>query len=316
METLTTLEGRYLDHHRAMGSSPKTITHYVNTFLIFHRFLSARQIEPTSACLTTATCNAFAGWLRETPTRPRRGSTQRSVVTTHGHLKDLRAFVRWLYGEELIEQLPKVPIPKLPRTLFPILSDDELTMIFTCAQTDPISEIGKRNRALVMFMLDTGVRLAEVASLTPADLYLADNMAKIWGKGSRERFVFFSSTTAESLRLWLGVRGDDEGSLFWLKPSGVRMVLERIKKDTGIPVLHPHQLRHTALTMLVRNKVGIHSVRRIAGHSSLAVTEQYLSLSTEDLRQEHRSASPVDHILGETNAPPRARRRLSQRKAS
>lgn len=57
--------------------------------------------------------NGFAAYLRETPTRPVRGNTQRSVVTTHGHLKDMRAFVRWLHEERHIPELPKVPIPKL-----------------------------------------------------------------------------------------------------------------------------------------------------------------------------------------------------------
>src|SRR5680860_196827 len=102
-------------------------------------------------------------------------------------------------------------------------------------------------------------------------------MAKIRGKGSRERFVFFSEHSNEAIRLWLSVRGEDEGSFFWLRAAGVRMLFERIKQETGIPILHAHQIRHTALTILVRNKVGIHSVKRMAGHSTLTVTERYLS---------------------------------------
>ncbi len=316
MQSLVELETRYLDHHRAVGSSFKTIIHYENTFHIFHRFLKENDTDVTSSVLVSATFNAFAGFLRETPTKGYRGTTQRSVVTVHGHLKDMRAFVRWLHEEGLLPAVPKVPMPKLPQTLFPVLTDAELRQILQSQQLNVTTEIGKRNRALVMFMLDTGVRLAEVAGLKREDLYFNEGMAKIRGKGSRERFVFYSSTTADHLRLWLTIRGEDDGPLFWLQSAGVRMVLERIKKETGIPVLHAHQIRHTALTMLVRNKVGIHSVRRIAGHSSLSVTERYLSLSNQDLRDEHRSASPVDQLMGHVEAPRASKRRLQHRKAS
>jgi site-specific recombinase XerD len=316
MHTLAELEGWYLDHHRAVGSSPKTVTHYHNTFLIFDRYLESTSQPRSGEVLTSATMNAFAAFLRATPTKGMRGKTERSVVTVHGHLKDLRAFVRWLHAEGHLADLPKVPLPKLPRTLFPVLSDEELARIYHSRQLSIETEIGKRNRALFSFMLDTGVRLAEVTGLTYEDLYLTDGMAKIWGKGSRERFVFFSTATADAIKLWLSVRGRDAGSLFWLKAAGVRMVLERIKDETGIPVLHAHQIRHTALTILVRNRVGIHSVRRMAGHSSLAVTERYLSLSTEDLRQEHAAASPVDQLVSRVEPERHKPRRLGHRRAA
>lgn len=170
MRRLTELEGLYLDHHRALGSSPKTITHYRNTFITFHRFLDSVGKDKTADVLVSATFNAFAGYLRESPSKLMRGSTQRSIVTTHGHLKDMRAFVRWLYEEGHLHEVPKVPIPKLPQTLFPVLTEAELAAIYQSKQlaTDP--EIGKRNRALFSFMLDTGVRLAEVTGLRYEDL--------------------------------------------------------------------------------------------------------------------------------------------------
>jgi len=316
MQSLAQMEGYYLDHHRAVGSSYKTVIHYQNTFIIFHRFLTETGKAADSSILVSAIFNAFAAFLRETPTTGYRGQTQRSVVTTHGHLKDMRAFVRWLYEEGHLAEVPKVPMPKLPQTLFPILTDAEMSQIFQSRQLDIETEIGKRNRALFSFMLDTGVRLGEITGLKYEDLFLSDGMAKIRGKGSRERFVFYSATTGDYLKLWLSVRGREEGSLFWLKPAGIRQVLERIKRETGIAILHAHQIRHTALTMLIRNKVGIHSVKRIAGHSSLAVTERYLSLSNEDLREEHAGASPVDQMLRLVEPERKKERRLRHHKSA
>ena len=72
-----------------------------------------------------------------------------------------------------------MPIPKLPQTLFPVLTDTELSQIFQSRQLSTDTEIGKRNRALLAFMLDTGVRLAEVPGLKYEDVYLSDGMAKI-----------------------------------------------------------------------------------------------------------------------------------------
>ena len=110
-------------------------------------------------------------------------------------------------------------------------------------------------RALVAF-LDTGVRLSEAAGVKLSHISLKDGSAKIRGKGSKERLVYFSDGVAEVIRRWLTIRGeDDEQPLFWLKPSGVRMLFKRIKGETGLDLFTPHQVRHTGLTMLVRNGV-------------------------------------------------------------
>jgi len=105
MQPLVELEDVYLDHQRPVGSSPKTITHYRNTFLIFHRFLESTGQVKEASLLTSAVMNGFAGYLRETPSREIRGNTQRSIVTTHGHLKDKRAFVCYLREEGHLEQV-------------------------------------------------------------------------------------------------------------------------------------------------------------------------------------------------------------------
>lgn len=70
-------------------------------------------------------------------------------------------------------------------------------------------------------MLDTGLRRAEVAGVTVADLDLTDHLVKVRGKGNKERRVPFSSGGAERLKAWPAVRGEEEGALFWLNPSGI-----------------------------------------------------------------------------------------------
>lgn len=178
---LDALERQYLDHHRALGHSSKTISHYQDSFASFRRFLAELNYAETSQALTTAVITEFAGWLRTTPTRGWRGSTDRSEFGLHGTMKDLRAFCNWLVTVEFLDRAPKVLVPKLPQTLFPVLSDADLLKIFSTRQLSSKTEIGCRNRALIAFMLDTGVRLSEVTSLTLDDLDLKEGMAKVVG---------------------------------------------------------------------------------------------------------------------------------------
>ena len=295
--SLDYLFNTYIDHHKARGSAKGTITHYTGTQKVFYLFLEEHQLPKDKTSLTAPVITQFSRWMMNTPTRGWRGDTQRSINTIHGHLRDIRAIARWLHDEELIERVPKVTLPKLPNTLFPILETDDLQKVFSCTLLNPHTETGIRNRALFAFMLDTAVRRNEAATLEWSNLNISDGSARILGKGNKERYVFFSNETTRFLRAWLQVRGEEDGTVFWLKDAGIRMLFDRIKRETQLEVFHAHQIRHTAITMMVRKGVDLHTVRRIAGHSTLTVTEQYLSLSTDDLKHNHSTASPVDQLL-------------------
>lgn len=309
MHSLIQLEEQCLRHHEALGHSPKTSYHYFETFKILHRFLEEREYPLDTSCLTTARMQEFSRWLRDTPTRGFRGSTERSVHGIYGIMKDLRAFVHWINEETDLSLTVKVPIPKLPQTLFPILSESDLQRIFSCKLVASNSELAKRNRALISFMLDTGVRLSEVANLLPSDLQLKEGQAKVRGKGNKERMVFFSDGVTEALSTWMAIRGNGEEAVFWLKPAGIRMVMERVRAQVGLPMLTAHQIRHTASTMLVRKHADIHTVKRILGHAQLSTVELYLSLDNEDLKRKHEAASPFEQIRS-TMEPEKRRRRL------
>lgn len=311
VEDLASLEARYLAHHRALGHSPKTVSHYQDTFLVFERFLTEAGIASDLAAVATDTMRAFAAWLRESPSRGWRGRDHRSEAGIHGILVDLRAFGNWLVAEELLDKPPKVPVPKLPQTFFPVLSDDDLARVFACKQLDPRTEIGTRNRALIAFMLDTGVRRTEAVNLMLAELDAKEGTARVVGKGRKERMVFFAPATAELLKRWLAIRGDEPGSLFWLASEGIRMLFVRIRRETGLAVFHPHQIRHTTATNLLRGGADTHSVRRMLGHASVVTTEKYLSLSTQDLKDKHTVASPYARLSERLEPTPiRGKRRL------
>ena len=161
--------------------------------------------------------NIFAGWLRATPTRVWRGKTERSVFGVHGALKDVNAFMRWCLEDRLIDAVPKVPIPRLPQTPFPVFTETELRLVFHSTYLSGNSELATRNRSLMAFMLNTGVRLSETAGLSMANLNIKTAEAKIRCKGNKERMVYFSESVSDLLKRWLAIRGDEPRAVFSLE---------------------------------------------------------------------------------------------------
>lgn len=310
---LADVQKLFIDSRVSRGHSPQTVDRYNETFRDFTRYITETESDTTTAILTLAGIRGFGTWLREpNQLRPKKGHTHRSVHSVHGRLRDMKAFTRWLVEEELLQKAPKIELPKLPEELFPILTNEQLQTLFKCPQLSSTGDAGIRNRAIIFLMLDTGIRLGEAAGLTPADIELGDCLMTVTGKGSKTRRVPFSDGVGLVLREWLAIRGDEPGDLFWLSAAGIQSLFVRMRKETGLPV-HPHLLRHQAATMLVRNHADIHTVKRLLGHSSITVTEKYLSMSTQDLQDKHRASSPYESLreLVTPVAKKPARRRLS-----
>jgi len=259
---LAPLEAAYLNDHRTRNSSVKTILRYEQTFADFHRYLEVKDLKATSAVLTTDGLSGFSGWLRTTPIKGWRGSTERSINGTHDRLRDMKAFTRWLCAEEYIEKAPKVLLPKLPDGLFPILSEDQVTTLMRCRHLSGGGEQAFRNLALFALMVETGLRLSEAASIKMSDLDMPSATIQVWGKRHKQRRVFFTPVVETKLNDWLKVRFQDDDSLFQLTSRGIQQVFVRIAGETGIPI-HPHKLRHQAATYMVRSHANTHTVKRI-----------------------------------------------------
>ncbi len=311
---LTDLVDRYLTQHCARGSSRNTIARYEATFALFARFLAEQGTAPDSRALTSETVQRFTVWLRATPIRLQRGTSQRSEAGIHAHLRDMRAFVRWLTEEGVLTRPVRVALPKLPERLFPILATAELASVWESKYLTGRSALATRNRALVALMLDTGLRRSEVAALRLEDVSLDDCLLTVIGKGNKQRRVPFSTSVMHLVRDWLAVRGQEPGSLFWLSSASVRTVFRRIQEETGLERFHPHQLRHQAASMMVRANADVFAVQRILGHADLATTQRYVTQNDADIRAKHAAASPFERLQGilVVDAPPaRKRKRLS-----
>jgi len=293
----------YVGDHRSRNSSPATIAHYQATMADYARFVADTGRAGTLGELTRETLQAFHAWLVATPLRkPWRGSTVRAARSIQGQLKDIRAILAWAVEHEYLDKAPRVALPKVPYRLFPIFTDAELVTLFSCPHLTSKGAQGVRNRAILATLLDSGIRLAELVGLKPADLLLDDGLITVIGKGDRARIVPVSSSVVAYLRDWLAVRGTDDGTLFWLTRDGVKMLMRRIRAETGL-MLHSHKLRHTAATKLVRSGIDLHTVRRILGHQQLSTVEIYLSLSNDDIKAKHNAASPFESVRAQMPVP-------------
>ena len=299
--TLRTVIAEYRDALRVAGRSPRTIRWYGDLLEEFVRFVE-RDGGPAS--LDDLRPAVVRRWLlaaqasRSVPLAP---------ASLAGRVRTVRAFGSWVTREfELLASpLAGLPVPRVPQVLVASLREDDLRALLRATETSAHPE---RDRAIVLLLLDTGLRLAEAAGLRVGDVDLVEGRATVMGKGARQRMVPIGRRTRQALRRILAPRGQVETGdpLFLatdggaLTAHGVQQVFRRLARRERLSVrCSPHVLRHTFARSFLRNGGDVFSLQRILGHSprSLQVTRRYLDLDDDDLRAVHRSVSPVDRLL-------------------
>lgn len=162
---------------------------------------------------------------------------------------------------------------------------------------------GLRDEALLLFMLDTGPRANEVCTLAVGDVSWQQRLAKVVGKGAKERYVPFSAATAKAMqRYMLRARAGESDRLFLseegpaLTTSGLLQLCQRIGHEAGVE-LHPHKCRHTFAISCLRSGASVFALQKTLGHTTLDMSLRYASVMTEDLVNNHKPHSPVATLL-------------------
>ncbi|HXT00337.1 MAG TPA: tyrosine-type recombinase/integrase [Elusimicrobiota bacterium] len=235
----------------------------------------------------------------------RRGQASETVARTYG---GLRCAFRFWKREGLIADDPmeRVERPRRERVLIRPFSPEQASRLI--AGPDARTSHGLRDRAMMMLMLDSGLRISELLSLEAGRVDWLNCNAIVMGKGRKERSVPFSAKTAQALleyaqsrsnspiksdRLFLGKTG---------KPicrSKARKLILRYGRAAGIEGvrLSPHTLRHTFAVLYIRNGGDSFSLQEILGHSSLEMTRRYVNLASRDVAEQHKKFSPVNQLL-------------------
>jgi integrase/recombinase XerD len=283
---------RYLRHHKAKNSSPKTVAYYQEAVgRSLARFLRDRG---HSLKLEDLTQDDVLDWIDDQRSR------NLSQKTVHTRVIAVKAFTRWCVEEEW---LPKDPLAKLKRpqvddvpkqTLTPEQVD---TLLRSC---DRSTLLGVRDFAMLLTLYSTGVRASELANLTTGDVDWNRGLITIRrGKGGKFRVVPLGSKVDKSLDKYLShPQRPDQDHLF-LTQAGtpinyktMHSLLQRVERHTGIHC-NAHTFRHTAAITYLRNGGRVETLRAMLGHTTMEMTLHYARIAGVDLSAAHETADPA-----------------------
>ena len=258
-------------HLRAENKSARTVETYLEAVLQLDGFLAARGLDLAAASredLEAFLAGLLARW---------------KPATAANRHRALRAFYAWLEeeGEIPADPMAKMKPPRVPEQPAPVLTEDLLRrLLATCAGRDFES---CRDRALILLLLDTGGRLAEIAGMRLGDLNFEYDVVVVIGKGGRERALPFGNRTGKALDQYLRARARHPHhglEWFWIgrkgriTASGIAQLLRRRGHEAGIEHLHAHLFRHTFAHLWLRQG-GETDLMRLAGWRSRAVLQRY-----------------------------------------
>ena len=219
----------------------------------------------------------------------RRGTV--SKVTLDNVRRILSSFFAWLEDEDYIIKSPVRRIHKVKtgKTVKETYSDESLELMRD--QCD-----NSRDLAMIDLLTSTGIRVGELVKLNINDVDFENRECVVFGKGSKQRKVYFDARTKIHLQRYLAERTDDSEALFvsLLKPyerlqiSGVEIRLRKIGKELNLQKVHPHKFRRTLATMAIDKGMPIEQVQQLLGHQSIDTTLQYAMVNQNNVKESHR----------------------------
>lgn len=204
--------------------------------------------------------------------------------TRENQRANLSAFFQWMTIEEII---PKNPVAQVK----PIKCHKEIKKAFSDVEIDALRSACEslKERALVEFLLSTGVRVNEIATMTVQDINKETlSVHVVHGKGNKERLTYTTAVAMKHLLAYIHDRKEDGDMLFYNKnhdplgTDGIRHILNTIAQRAGVENVHPHRFRRTFATNLSRRGMPLQEIQILMGHSNTNTTMTYIA--TDDSR--------------------------------
>jgi len=237
--------------------------------------------------------------------RRRRRMRPSSIGMYYGRLRTL---FRFLVDEGILEASPMESVRP------PVVRSDQVQP-FTQAQINALLQAAKRSNhprrdeAILLILLDTGLRASELCSLKMKDVDLPGRRCIVLGKGNKRRAVYFGRDTTKAIWNYLKEQErDDEDPLFYsdrgtrkgeaMTRSGLLQLFERLGKVAKVEATRcsPHTCRHTFAVEFLRGGGNTFALMQLLGHTSLKMTNRYVALAQADIEHQHRQYSPVDRL--------------------
>ena len=226
-------------------------------------------------------------------------------ATIHLKMSALRSFFRWLVREERMKQNPVVglTLPKKARRLPKFLTIQQIDALLNAplADKDPRNTLAVwRDKAILETFYSGGLRIHELVQLNDDDVDLLGEVARVRGKGKKERLAPLGGPAVEALQKYLELRARSaRGPLFVNRFGGrmtARSVQRMVKKYLIIanldPSLTPHKLRHSFATHMLDAGADLRSVQELLGHANLSTTQIYTHITPERLKRVYEKAHP------------------------
>ncbi|MBP5709048.1 MAG: tyrosine-type recombinase/integrase, partial [Bacteroidales bacterium] len=258
------------------GRSPKTIACYERIVIKLYEAVQKNYTD-----MTVSDLRYFLAYEKS------RGVSNRTLDNTRVQIS---SFFTWLLDEELIFKNPC-------RTIAPIKYTRKVKAPFSSLEIDAM-RIACRNpkeRAIIEFLLSSGVRVSELCSIQLSDIDF-DNLTVVVkeGKGAKQRIVYINELAKKHLIEYLSERKINGDYVFYSKfgnpmsPGGIRHLLKTIEHCASITNVHPHRFRRTLATNLASRGMDIQEIARLLGHSDLNTTQQYVYINDQRVQLSYK----------------------------
>lgn len=289
----------YVDQAQARRLSPNTIRDYQNTF---SKFIAYVGVDAKVSEITKAKIIAFFNSFDEL--------SNKTLLNYH---VGLSALWSWAVQNGFAEvNIPaQVPRPKPEsKSIHPYTHAEIKAMLSAIGRSATYQRNGSRptqhrtpymsrNRAILLLLLDSGIRVSELVGAAVGDFYDREGQLTVKGKGNKTRVVQVSHTTIQAVKIYLD--GRTEGPLFLsgdrsMTRDEVLKMVKRVGKRTGVKGANVHRFRHTFAIEYLRNGGRSWHLQQLLGHTTMEMVNTYLKLSQLDLAKDHRNASPVENL--------------------
>lgn len=214
-----------------------------------------------------------------------------SKVTVDNIRRNISSFFSWLEEEDYILKSPMRRIHKIKTktVVKETISDESIEKIRDGCTV-------KRDLAIIDLLYSTGIRVGELVNLNINDIDFEQRECVVFGKGDKERRVYFDAKTKIHLQDYIESRKDDNAALFVtldapydrLKISGVEIRLRELGRRLNINRIHPHKFRRTMATRAIDKGMPIEQVKTILGHSQIDTTMQYAIVNQNNVKSSHQ----------------------------